>query len=81
MATGLSSFDISEAALIASASRTAKWITRCASLEGVASLFLRFVYSVEHDVNLSGKSLQTKPDNGDDDRIADYVVAAKRLHP
>jgi hypothetical protein len=53
LATGLCSFDISEAALIASASRAAKWIARLASSKRAASLFSRIVYSVEHNSSLS----------------------------
>jgi hypothetical protein len=55
LATGLSCFDINETALIASASRTAKWIAAHAKLKRAASqlLFLRFVYSVRHEISLS----------------------------
>ena len=48
LTTGLSSFYISKAALIATASRTPERISRYAGLKRTASLLSRIVYSVEH---------------------------------
>ena len=56
LTTGLSRFDISEAALIASTFRTTIWIAAHARLERAASLFWRIVYSVPHYGHLSASA-------------------------